>query len=375
MLTTGLARGGAETQVFLLASGLKRRGWQVRVVSMVPPEDFVEELEGEGIPVSSLGMVRGVPDPRAAWRLFWILREFQPTVVHAHMIHANLLARFTRFFLRIPVLICTAQNVLEVGRTFRTESATHIAYRLTDAFCDLTTQVSPEGYKRFLEGKAAYPEKLRYIPNGVDVKRFAPNPALRLKVRGELGLSEETFLWLAVGRLEEAKDYPTLLQAFAHVAKAYPTAKLFVVGKGSLEPTLQGLVQVLGLEASVRFLGLRKDIPALMNAADAYVLSSAWEGMPMVLLEAQASGLPVVSTDVGGAREVIRDGVSGYLVPPRSPDSLAGAMKKLQGLSKEERHRMGMEGRKWVEANYGLEAILDQWEALYQELLYRQRRR
>ncbi|MGH2330244.1 hypothetical protein ACRCOV_10675, partial [Streptococcus uberis] len=110
---------------------------------------------------------------------------------------------------------------LEVGRTFRTEWATHLAYRLTDGLCDLTTQVSLEGYWRFLKGKATRPEKLRFVPNAVDVSRFMPDPILRLKVRRELGLPEEVFLWLAVGRLEEAKDYPTLLQAFVGVVKAY----------------------------------------------------------------------------------------------------------------------------------------------------------
>lgn len=369
MLATGLARGGAETQLYLLASGLKRRGWQVWVVSLLPPEDFVDLLTKEGVAVYSLGMVRGVPDPRALWRFSRILHKFKPSVVHAHMIHANILARLTRIFVRVPALVCTAHSTLEVGRTFRTEWATHLAYRLTDIFCDLTTQVSLEGYRRFLKGRATHPEKLRFVPNAVDVSRFVPDPVLRLKVRKELGLPEEAFLWLAVGRLEEAKDYPILLQAFARVAKTYPMTRLFVVGKGSLEPMLRDLVRSLSLETFVNFLGLRKDVPALMNAADGYVLSSAWEGMPMVLLEAHASSLPVVSTDVGSVREVVRDGVSGFLVPPKDPGSLAEAMKRLQNLPKEVRLRMGMEGRKWVEENYGLEAALDRWEALYQGLL------
>ncbi|BAW01136.1 glycosyltransferase [Thermus thermophilus] len=368
MLITGLARGGAETQLLLLASGLKRRGWQVRVVSMLPPEDFAEELREGGVPVDSLGMTRGVPDPRALWRFSRVLREFRPSVVHAHMIHANLLARLTRLFVRVPVLVCTAHNTIEVGRGFRTESAVHLAYRLTDPLCDLTTQVSLEGYRRYLEGRAAPPKKLRYVPNAVDLERFAPDPALRQEMRKALGLSEEAFLWLAVGRLEEAKDYPTLLQAFALVVKTHPKATLFVVGKGILESSLRDLVRSLGLEASVRFLGLRKDVPALMCAADAYVLSSAWEGMPMVLLEAHASGLPVVSTDVGGVREVVRDGVSGYVVPPRDPSALAEAMKRLQSLPKEKQLSMGVEGRKWVEENYSLETLLGRWEALYKDL-------
>ncbi|GAA6743873.1 glycosyltransferase [Thermus antranikianii] len=368
-LVTGLGRGGAETQVFLLASGLKGRGWEVRVVSMVPPEDFVDELRERGILVDSLSMTRGVPDPRALWHLARIVREFRPTVLHAHMIHANLLGRLVRLVASVPVLVCTAQNTFEIGRFFRTERSTHLVYRLTDFLCDLTTQVSQEGYRRFLAGRVARPDKLRFVPNAVDTERFAPDPRLRFKVREELGISEDTFVWLAVGRLEEQKDYPTLLQAFARVVVKYPRVQLLIAGKGTLEAGLRSLAQTLGLERTVRFLGLRKDIPGLMNAADAFVMSSAWEGMPMVLLEAQATGLPVVATNVGGSREVVQPGISGFLVPPRDPDSLAGAMVKMTGLPEGVRRSMGSSGREWVKEHFSIERILDIWEELYSSIL------
>jgi glycosyltransferase involved in cell wall biosynthesis len=369
MLTTGLGRGGAEAQVYLLASGLKKRGWQVRVVSIIPPEHFVEELEAEGIPVETLGMVRGVPDPRALWRLARILRRFRPAILHAHMIHANLLARLARLLAPVPRVICTAHNTIEVGRSFRTERSTHLAYRYTDFLCDLTTQVSMEGYRRFLEGGATRADKLRYVPNAVDVRRFIPQPHLRLTVRKELGIPEGTFCWLAVGRLEEAKDYPTLLQAFSQVAVEHPEAQLVIVGQGTLEAELKEMAGRLSLADRVRFLGLRTDVASLMNAADAFVMSSAWEGMPMVVLEAQASGLPVVATHVGGIPEVVVPGKTGCLVPPRDPDALADAMKKLMALPPEERVKMGLAGREQVVARYSLEAILDLWEEIYESLL------
>jgi glycosyltransferase involved in cell wall biosynthesis len=355
--------------VYLLASGLKKRSWQVRVVSIIPPEHFVEELEAEGIPVETLGMVRGVPDPRALWRLARILRRFRPAILHAHMIHANLLARLARLLAPVPRIICTAHNTIEVGRSFRTERSTHLAYGYTDFLCDLTTQVSMEGYRRFLEGGAARADKLRYVPNAVDVRRFIPQAHLRLTVRKELGIPEGTFCWLAVGRLEEAKDYPTLLQAFSQVAVEHPEAQLVIVGQGTLEAELKQMAGRLSLADKVRFLGSRTDVASLMNAADAFVMSSAWEGMPMVVLEAQASGLPVVATHVGGIPEVVVPGKTGYLVPPRDPDALADAMKKLMALPPEERIKMGLEGREQVVARYSLEAILDLWEEIYESLL------
>ncbi|WP_460375767.1 glycosyltransferase [Thermus antranikianii] len=374
-LSTGLGRGGAESQVTLLARGLKDRGWQVAVVSMIPPdpEGPKEELEAADIPVYSLGMARGRPSLTGVWRLVRLVREFKPQVVHAHMIHANLLARLVRLLAPVPAVVCTAHSTLEVGRSLRTERSTHLAYRLTDFLCDLTTVVSQEGYRRFLEGKATHPSKFRFVPNAVDTQRFSPDPHLRSLLREELGLSERDFLWLAVGRLEEAKDYPTLMQAFAQVVADRPAARLFVVGQGSLEAELRALAQALGLGDAVRFLGLRKDIPALLNAADAFVMSSAWEGMPMVLLEAHATGLPIVATNVGGIPDVVIPERTGFLVPSQDPIALAEAMKRLMSLPSDERVKMGLEGREWVISHYSLDAIMAQWEEIYVSLMARKR--
>jgi len=365
---TGLNWGGAEAQVVALAQGFKRRGWEVGLVSLLEAVAYVDTLEREGIPVHSLRMRRGVPDPRGLVALARIYGTFKPAVVHSHMIHANLLARVARLLAPVPALISTAHSTIEVGRSFRTERSTHLAYRLTDFLADLTTIVSQEGLRRFVEGKAVRPDKALYVPNGVDVSIYRPSKEARDRLRAELGL-EETFAWLAVGRLEEAKDYPTLLRAFAGVVKVKLEARLLIAGEGSLRGELEKLIGDLFLQGNVRLLGLRKDIPALMNAADAFVMSSAWEGMPMVVLEAQASGLPVVATHVGGISEVVVPGKTGYLVPPRDPDALADAMKKLMALPPEERIKMGLEGREQVVARYSLEAILDLWEEIYESLL------
>jgi len=368
--TTGLGYGGAETQVVNLALGVKRRGWEVNVVSLLAPEAHTELLLEEGIGVFALNMRRGVPDPKGIIALACIYRTFKPAVVHSHMIHANLLARAARLLAPVPVLISTAHNTIEVGRSFRTERSTHLAYGLTDFLADLTTIVSREGLRRFIEGKAVRPDKVMYVPNGVDVKKYKPSQEARGRLRRELGLGE-TFTWLAVGRLEKAKDYPTLLKAFSRVVMAKPEAKLLIVGEGSLREELEGLVVALSLQKSVRLLGLRKDIPELMNAADALVMSSAWEGLPMVVLEAQASGLPVMATGVGAIPDVVQAGETGFLVPPGDLEALAQAMLRLMALSDSERRAMGARGRERVLREYSLESIVDRWLAIYEESLLR----
>jgi glycosyltransferase involved in cell wall biosynthesis len=185
-----------------------------------------------------------------------------------------------------------------------------------------------------------------------------------------MGLEGE-FVWLAVGRFETAKDYPTMLRAFAQVRERHPRTVLLLVGRGSLQGETDALVGALGLSGAVRFLGVRRDVPELMSAADGYVMSSAWEGMPMVLLEAAGAGLPIVTTAVGGNREVVRDGETGFLVPPRDPDALAGAMLRLLELPEPERRAMGERGHVRVRTEYGLSQVAERWEALYREVLAR----
>jgi len=162
-----------------------------------------------------------------------------------------------------------------------------------------------------------------------------------------------------------------MLRAFSMIVSKKSDVVLLLVGQGSLMEEVKKLASELKLEDKVRFLGVRRDVPDLMNAADAYVMSSAWEGMPIVLLEAGACGLPVVATDVGGNSEVVLNGKTGFIAPPRNPEALSQAMEKMMALPKEKRLEMGEAGRAYIEAKYSLEHVVDQWEALYMELLQR----
>ncbi len=366
-LITSLAYGGAERQLVQAAIRLKTRGWDIVVVSMLPPKAYVEELEKAGIPVHSLNIRRRVPDPLAIFRLARIIRKFKPHILHSHMVHANILARVVRPLAPVPVLICTAHNIDERGK--RGSGKWRIlAYRFTDFLCDLTTQVSQAGLERYVQIKAVPKYKIRYIPNGVDTERFRPDPEARKLLRKELGVDAD-FVWIAVGRLDPQKDYPNMLQAFAQLWKQNPKARLLIVGDGPLRPEMENLAKELSIDSQVKFLGIRRDVPDLLNAADAYVMSSAWEGMPNVLLEASSTGLPIVATDVGGNSEIVVHGKTGFLVPPRDPNALAKAMLELMNLSEDERRKMGEEARRHIEANFSLERVVSMWEALYKELL------
>lgn len=369
-LITSLEYGGAQTQLIPLALELKNLGWEILVVSMRTPEAFVEDLNQADIAVASLDMPKGIPDPRAILKLARILRDFEPQVLNSHMFHANLLARVTRLLVKIPVLISTAHNVNEKSSAqeqLYKASWFEIAYRLTDPLSNLTTTICQAGVDRYVHVKAVPQKKILFIPNSVDTRRFYPDKTKRDSIRASVGI-EHQFCWLAIGRLELQKDYPTMLSAFSILVKQNPDTQLLICGTGSLHDELEELVSTFQLEHKVKFLGVRKDIPQLMNSVDGYVMSSAWEGMPVVLLEASATGLPIVSTDVGGNSEVVINGQNGFLAPPHDDRALAIQMAKLMALTPNQYANMSQAGINHILTNHQLDKLSKQWNDLYEKI-------
>ncbi|HWQ52904.1 MAG TPA: glycosyltransferase [Bryobacteraceae bacterium] len=362
LLSTNLASGGAETEVFHLAVELQRRGWNPAVISLLPPTAFERELAKAGVEVHSPKMRPGVPDPLALARLFAILVRIRPHLLHSHMFHANVLARLLRLVCPVPVVISTIHSIAESARGSRGVRLRDLAYRVTDPLADAVTAVSGAVAARHVTAGAVRPGELRVIPNGIDTAVFRPDIARRANIRRDLGV-ESAFVWLAAGRLMWKKDYPTLLRAFA----GQPGAVLLIAGEGPQEAELRELAR--GLAVDVRFLGCRGDVAALMNAADGFVLSSVVEGLPLALLEAAASGLPSVAADAGGVRDVVDDGATGFVVPAGDAAALAAAMSRLAGFSADARTEVSRAARSRAVACFDLSVVAAQWEELYRELL------
>jgi len=359
LMTTGLARGGAEAQVVLLAVAMRERGWRVHVVSMLEPRAFGRELAEAGVAVHSLGMEAGRLAGLA--RLAVILRRVRPLVLHCHLFHANLLGRLARMVFPVPVVLSTLHSMAESGRESADVRWRDRAYRWTDGLARWTVAVCAAVGERHVAAGAVRPEPLRVVPNGVDSRVYCPDGAARSRLRHELGLGDE-FVWLAAGRLMWKKDYQTMLRAASRV----PGCVLWIAGAGPQEAELRAMAGELGVEA--RWLGERADLPALMNAADGLVLSSVVEGLPMVLLEAAACGLPAVSTRAGGASEIVVEGETGFLVECGDEAGLAAAMKRLRGLSAAAREEMGRAARTRAVERFDVTAAVSQWEQLYEEL-------
>jgi glycosyltransferase involved in cell wall biosynthesis len=357
--------GGADQQLLSAALGLRDRGHEVRIVSLTPLGEMGARARAAELPTESLEMRRGIPDPRGLVRLVRLVRTWRPTVLHSHMLHANLMARALRPFARIPAVVSTIHNIYEGGRLRM------LGYRLTNGLVDHMTIISQAAADRFIRDRIVPRALLEVVPNGVDTERYRSVPAgTRERLRQSLGLGRE-FAWLAVGRFEAAKDHPNMLRAFGRLTAEAGDAVLLLVGRGSLQAEIEALAGKLGLHGRVRFVGTREDVPELMSAADGYVMSSAWEGMPMVLLEAAAAGLPIVATRVGGNQEVVQEGVTGFLVPPGDDQALAAAMLGLMALPEAERRAMGARGHDHVRQHYGLGRVVGRYEDIYREVLRR----
>ena len=361
LLSTSMGMGGADQQILILARAMRARGHEVRIVSLAPLGPMGLEAQQDGIPTESLELRRSIGDIPRIVRLVRLVRAWRPDVLHSHMVHANLLARAVRAIVPVPALVTTIHSINDGGRLRMA------AYRLTSGLANRVTIISRLAADHYLAIGAVPAHLLEVVPNAVDTDRFRHLPHARTLIRKELGLGDE-FVWLAVGRFEEAKDYPTMIGAFAQLAGRRPASRLLLVGKGSLQDDVERQVRAAGLENSVRFLGVRRDVPELMSAADGYVLSSAWEGMPVVLLEAAAVELPIVSTRVGGVAEVVEDGRTGVLVPPGNPAALATAMEQIETLTPETRRSMGARGRALVEGQCGTERVMAIWDRLYGEV-------
>lgn len=378
-VVTGTNLAGAEMQVLNLARGMRRRGHEVQLLSLAPPGPVARLAAEDGLSVQSLNIRRRSGLLRALLGVARSSARVRPDILHSHLVHANLLARVSRLLAPVPALISTGHSVREGGEWSLQ------AYRLTDGLCDLTTSVSRLALQRYLDARAAPAGKLRYVANGLDLAAFdraaatpVATPPASPETPGALSTpgaspTPGTFSWIAVGRFEQAKDYPTMLRAFAQIAADAPEARLDIVGEGRGLEEARAQVQALGLAERVRFLGARHDVPALLSGADGYLMSSAWEGLPMVLLEAGAARLPVVATAVGSVPDAVLHERSGLLVPPRDPAALAGAMARLMQTPAAGRAQMGAAARDHIERHFGLDSVLDDWEQIYTQVLRRRR--
>jgi sugar transferase (PEP-CTERM/EpsH1 system associated) len=350
--------GGAERLVVDLLEATDKERFEVAAVSLYPESGTIleREIKKKGLKVYFLNKHRGL-DLRMIPQLYRVLRTFCPDVVHTH----RYVLRYTllpTLLCRIPVRIHTVHNVAQ-KEVDRIGKLVHwISFRLG--------KVVPVSISKEIANtvRAVYGQDI-YTPviyNGIPITRFVSSASQ------DSTKEEKDVVLLHVGRFAPQKSHPLLVEAFALAVKEYPAMKLWLVGDGPLKLAVKKNIVEMGLERKVLFLGIRDDVPRLLAAADLFVLSSDYEGVPLSVLEAMAAGKPVVATAVGGVPELVEDGVTGVLVPPRNPEALAKGILRL-AKDADLRRRMGKAARERALERFDISRTAREYEALYLKLL------
>jgi glycosyltransferase involved in cell wall biosynthesis len=326
-----------------LMRALRARGHEV--VGGCAEGPLLDRVRAEGFRVIAIPFERRL-SPLAHIRAFRalvrILREERPDIVHAHMPISGFLARCAARIAGVPRIAYTCHGFLfnQDGSWLRRLMAwvmEVIAARLTDTYLTVSTREAGDA-RRLLICRTAIA-----VGNGRDPAVFRPDHLTRQRVRSELGTTADTVVFVAVSRLVRAKGYPELAAAMA----AVPAAELWVVGErleSDRGDDMVALLEGAGLGARLKRLGYRNDVNAVLAAADVFVLPSYFEGLPMSVIEAMLTGLPVVASDIAGPREQVLHGHTGLLVPVRQAPPLGEAMRTLAE-DAALRTRMGHAGR------------------------------
>jgi sugar transferase (PEP-CTERM/EpsH1 system associated) len=353
-LVSTLNIGGLEKVVYDLVRVADRTRLTARVICLGEIGALAGDFAKLEIPVEALNLA-----DRRPWitvpRLVRRLRHLRPDVLHTHNPMPHLVGAVAARLSGVPVVVHTKH-----GRNYPGVRRKVFLNRALSWLTDRIVPVSHNAAEVALNTERIPPEKVEVIWNGIDTERFAymhrpPRETTRRAVH--------------VARLsQESKDQVTLLRAVRLVADCEPNFILDIVGDGPDRQRLEQLCDELCLQDHLRFHGFRDDVHTFLGTAEFFVLSSVTEGLSLTLLEAMATGLPIVATDVGGNAEVVIHGETGLIVPARSPEALANAMLEL--LRKPgNTDQMGLAARRRAEEQFDLRRAAACYDALYRELM------
>lgn len=355
--------GGSEIVAANVCSHLDSLRFDPLVLFMMRSKGGMPEiLHNLKVPCKHLNMFwRTIPFE--SWYIAHVLNTMKVDILHVHHIPLYLRVAKAVRLARVQGVVFTEHAKYSIQRSEQLQEGCRKAAQYADFF----TTISSDLKEYFIREVNIPDSKIQVILNGVDVNRFNPEKKTSL-LRSMLPKDFTGTILIHVGRLAEAKDHRNLIDAIQLLHKHGHNVALFLVGEGGLRPTVEQQIADLGLKQCIHMLGMRTDVDALLLGADMFVMSSQREGLPMVLMEAMSCALPVVSTDVGGIAELIRDHETGLLVPPGKPDLLAKAiMEILERPDKGE--SLGHQARKEIVENHSLAATAESYARLYKKIV------
>jgi L-malate glycosyltransferase len=353
--------GGMERVALHLATHLNREKWRPLIVCLTIPSDFATLADQAGVEVVAMNKQPGI-DLVLPFRLAKLLRDRDIRIIHAHNSgpwFSGALASLIGG--RGKVVVTDHSRAYPIRMRLRmVEWALH-------HFVSLVS-VSHANKEDLVKNLWIPAEKIRVIQNGVAPVVPASDEKCEA-LRHELGLRDEDFIFLFVARFEKQKGIQVLLQAARLLKDRHPEMRIVLLGKGSLESELPNLIRRDELEKNVIVAGFRLDVTDYYRLGHCLVMSSFWEGLPMSVLEAISSGLPVVTTDVGDLKSAVVEGENGFLVDSGDPDALADAMARVMDLSQEDRAKQSRASRRIFDERFHVDVMVRQYEAMYEDIL------
>lgn len=355
---TDLDPGGAERALVQIVRRLDRSRWEPFVICLSPPGALVEDLRAADIPVTCLG-VRSRWDFAVLGKLTRELNARQPRLLQTFLYHANITGRIAGRRARVSKIV-SGIRVAEKRSRMRLWID-----RATSGLVDHHVCVSQSVADFSIKNSRLPPDRVTVIPNGVDVERFSSAAPADLS---EFGIPPSARTIISVGRLDPQKAPQVLLEAAQPITAVHSDVHVLFVGDGPLRSVLETEIAGRCLQDRVHFAGWRGDVPELLKASACLALTSAWEGMPNVVLEAMASGLPVVATDVEGCAEVVKSGETGLLVPSGSVPAVTEALRRVLEQPDEAR-RMALAAQAVVRDRFTWDRVAAEYDRLYASLL------
>lgn len=337
-------------------------------------DEFLKRFQGRTVVVPALVRdISPVTDITAFWSLYTIFRKGRFDIVHTHTAKAGALGRMAAALARVPVIVHTPHGHNLYGYFSQRRSAIiarleKFLTRFTDEIIALT-ELEKSDYASYGVAEAG---KVSVIYQGLELDKLTRDWKSVCSLKNTLKIRPEDRVVGMVGRLEPVKGSPIFIEAAARIAKRFSDARFLIAGEGSLRLAMEKRAQDLGISAKVIFAGWREDIPDIISLMDIMVLPSLNEAVGIALIEAQAEGVPVVASKVGGIPEVVKDQKTGILVPPSDVAAIAEAVISLLN-DKSKRAGMGEAGKVWVHDRFRAEDMTSKTSALYMRLLNKKR--
>jgi sugar transferase (PEP-CTERM/EpsH1 system associated) len=359
-----LETGGLENGIVNLINNTRNPIFKHKICCLRRLGNMQERIRDKTIPLFCMDSTGN--DVTLPFRLAALMRRENIHLVRCMNAEAFFFGFIAAKIARTPVLLYG-----NGGRSFPEKRHRAWVERLFSRFTDLITVNSDDLKSDMVSQIGIKPDKILVLDNGVDVQRFnRSEPLDRMKVMKSIGLHGEEQVIGTVGRLSAPKDYKTLLRAFTKVNGALPSSRLMIIGDGPLRSELESYASSLLIQDNVLFLGNRNDVAELYPLMNVFVLTSIFEGFSNVIVEAMASSLPVVATNVGANRRILIDGVTGYLTPVGDNDLISEKIIHLLQ-SPREALEMGRRGRERVKDQFSLEMMVERYESCYQDHLRR----